>query len=83
MDVGSPTACSMYTGKELCRFLKKRREKEEALSILEIGAGSGSITREIVKELQQNDHFFAVEKDKEFAKSLQKEFVGHKNVFVN
>ncbi len=83
LDVGSPTACSMYTGKELCRFLKKRRERDEALSILEIGAGSGSVTREIIKEKQDKDLFVAVEKDKGFAKSLKKEFDQINNVSID
>ncbi|MDA8377945.1 MAG: methyltransferase domain-containing protein [Planctomycetia bacterium] len=53
-----------------------------ARCIVELGAGTGPITTEIVKRLNSRTKFFALERDNDFFSVLQKRFVQGPNVRI-
>src|SRR5262249_7512660 len=53
------------------------------MRILEVGAGSGSFTTEILRKLRPNDVFDVVELDEGFCKLLQEQCAGKSNVTVH
>lgn len=56
------------------RFLARaiaKRIKGDDLNILEVGAGTGAVTKEIAKVLHKNDHLVLSEINKDFIKHLE------------
>jgi phospholipid N-methyltransferase len=50
--------------------------------VVELGAGTGPITDQIIRRLKPHTTFIAIERDPDFAKILQRRFTGHKNVEI-
>ncbi len=50
--------------------------------IVELGAGTGPITQELVDRLQPHTRFIAIERDPDFAQILRERFAGHANVEI-
>lgn len=68
-------------------FAKPLREQSDAnhsepLNILEIGAGTGSLTKEIVKNMRSQDHLDIVELQEGFYKRIKDTF-SEDNIFVH
>jgi ornithine lipid N-methyltransferase len=55
---------------------------QRAQVIVELGAGTGPITAEIVQRLCPHTRLLAIERDADFAQILQKRFSGHPNVEI-
>ena len=60
----------------------KEIDWDKAQVIVELGAGTGPITDQIIRRLKSHTKFIAVERDQDFAKILQRRFSGHKNVEI-
>lgn len=76
-QVGALAPSSKALAKEISIHIPDRSHEsseEGAKRYLEIGAGSGSFTRKIVKKLGPGDHLDVVEFDANFCKQLQDEF---------
>lgn len=50
--------------------------------IVELGAGTGPITDQIVRKLRQHTQLIVIERDADFAQILQRRFSHHKNVEI-
>jgi len=50
--------------------------------VVELGAGTGPITDQIVRKLQSHTRLIVIERDADFAKILQRRFSHHKNVEI-
>ena len=50
--------------------------------IVELGAGTGPITAQIVERLLPQTRLLVIEHDPDFVKILQQRFAGHKNVYI-
>ncbi|HVS71601.1 MAG TPA: rRNA adenine N-6-methyltransferase family protein [Phycisphaerae bacterium] len=50
--------------------------------VVELGAGTGPITEQIIKRLRPGTTFIAIERDHDFARILQRRFAGHENVHI-
>lgn len=70
--VGALFECSQKAVLELCRQIHK--DSDEKLRILELGAGKGTVTAELVKRLLPDDILDVIEIDQEFCAHLQKTF---------
>jgi phosphatidylethanolamine/phosphatidyl-N-methylethanolamine N-methyltransferase len=68
---------------ELCAKIVSRINPEgPPKTCLEVGAGSGAFTHEIVKNLRPEDRLHIVEIDPEFCEALRETFKGHPNITV-
>lgn len=88
---GAIAPCSKYVAQEIVKPLEREcgrrlaERNELPLRILEVGAGSGVLTREIVKtaELSGLDYSFdVIEINNDYVKKLRKEFEAHDRVNV-
>ena len=78
--VGALTPCSRFVANEcVCELSVHEGEK----TILEVGAGSGAVTREIVKHINKDDKLDLVEISEEYALSLQRQFGDRDNVSIH
>jgi len=50
--------------------------------VVEMGAGTGPITEQIIRRIQPHTTFIAIERDRDFAEVLRRRFTGHKNVEI-
>ncbi len=66
----------------LSRATIKEINWQNARVIVELGAGTGPITDQIIRRLKPHTMFVAIERDPDFAKILQRRFSGHKNVEI-
>jgi phospholipid N-methyltransferase len=55
---------------------------DKAKVIVELGAGTGPITEQIVRRLQPHTTLIAIERETDFVKVLQRRFSEHKNVEI-
>ncbi len=55
---------------------------ERAKIIVELGAGTGAITEQIVRRLQPHTTLISIERDSDFVAVLQRRFSEHKNVEI-
>ena len=69
-EVGAPAPCSRFTAKYLVR--KIAEDESPKRKILEIGAGSGAITKHILPLLRDGDEFHVVEYNPKLAKIVEK-----------
>ena len=71
-EVGACAPCSKYVAKQMVRFLETKQERP--LRVLEVGAGTGTFTREIACYLKgKNFEFDVIEKKYPYSiKSMQK-----------
>lgn len=82
--VGAVLPCTSRVGEELVRYirLQQRINPSASLRILEVGAGTGSMTEVIVKYLRTGDHLDLVEISPEYSKVLDDKFSCLKNVSI-
>ncbi len=81
---GAVAPSSKFLVRDLISHLQRylARDNSEPLNILEIGPGTGSLTKEIVKALRPEDRLDVVEIQKSFYKVIQKKY-SRSNVFVH
>ncbi|MFT4554664.1 MAG: phospholipid N-methyltransferase [Chlamydiales bacterium] len=79
--VGAVSALNDNVAKKMVKYLKSR-DYSRPCRILEVGAGTGSITKKIVPELSDNDILDLVEIDLGCCKILEEKFNEHKGVQV-
>jgi phosphatidylethanolamine/phosphatidyl-N-methylethanolamine N-methyltransferase len=79
--VGALAPCSKYCADELARYL--HHTDNRPLRILEVGAGTGAITKTIINKMNSRDHLDCIELDSEYCNQLQKEFGHHDNVAIH
>ncbi len=79
---GTTIASFWPSSKALSKATIKEIDWNKAKVIVELGAGTGPITDQIIKRLKPHTTFIAIERDKDFAKILQERFSGHKNVHI-
>ena len=77
--VGAITALNNNVAKKMVKYLKSR-DYGTPCRILEVGAGTGSITKKIVPELLDHDILDLVEIDQGCCKILEDEFKAYQNV---
>ena len=68
--VGSVTPSSLSLGREMARLAEVHR----AGTVVELGAGTGSVTRALLEALPANGRLWAFEIDREFARGLRARF---------
>jgi phospholipid N-methyltransferase len=70
-----------FTSNAVCDALIEpiKRRDGKPLRVVELGAGTGAITRAVLKKLQPGDHFDVYEINSAFAKILREEFGAIKN----
>ncbi|HLR76700.1 MAG TPA: rRNA adenine N-6-methyltransferase family protein [Balneolaceae bacterium] len=75
---GAVAPSSKFLARDLVEQLQRQTIEEpfEPLNILEIGAGTGSLTNEIAKNLRPSDTLDIVELQKDFYEVIQKKFSG-------
>ena len=76
--VGAIAPCSSYVADELTRYIM--HEDRKPLRILEVGAGTGPITKEIIKKMNEDDHLDCIELDAVYCDQLEEKFGEHENV---
>jgi phospholipid N-methyltransferase len=79
---GTTIASVWPSSQALSRATIKQIDWTKAKVIVELGAGTGPITDEIIKRIKPHTTFIAIERDKDFAKILQQRFSEHKNVHI-
>jgi len=79
---GTTIASFWPSSKALSRATIKQINWDKAKVIVELGAGTGPITDQIIKRLKPHTKFIAIERDRDFAKILQQRFACHKNVVI-
>jgi phospholipid N-methyltransferase len=75
--VASVAPSSPSMARELCRFVDPQKPQR----ILELGAGTGAVTREIVRRMHPQSRLVAVEIDNDFALQLH-QYVNGRNAHV-
>ncbi len=55
---------------------------ERVKMVVELGAGTGPITEQIVRKLKSHTRLIVIERDRDFARILQRRFSHHKNVEI-
>ncbi|MCK4517825.1 methyltransferase domain-containing protein [Candidatus Babeliales bacterium] len=80
-QMGATLPSSPFLAKAITKHIKNSKKTNKR--ILEVGAGTGSFTREIVKLLHENDILDVVEVDPELCKVLQAKFEEFKNVHIH
>ncbi|MCB0353760.1 MAG: methyltransferase domain-containing protein [Bdellovibrionales bacterium] len=71
--VGSVCATSRWAAKAMCEPIAQSKKKP--LNILEVGPGTGSVTKEILKHLGPSDSLLLCELNSSFVEHLQKRFL--------
>ncbi len=79
--VGAIAPCSSYVADELTRYIM--HEDRKPLRILEVGAGTGPITKEIIKKMNEDDHLDCIELDAVYCDQLEEKFGEHENVHIH
>ena len=79
LSVGAVTPCSRYVARACTKYLAKHKEPK---FVLEVGAGTGAITREIVRHINDGDQLDVVEIDQDYIQYLQKRFGKLRNVSI-
>lgn len=81
-NVGAIVPLSQSVADQLVSPLCERSDKKP-WKILEVGAGTGSITQAIVANMKKQDSLDVVEIDEDCCKLLEEKFHNNKKVFVN
>lgn len=81
-DVGAIVPLSKSVADQLIKPLLQRSSKE-AWKILEVGAGTGSVTRAIIERMNAKDSLDVIEIDEACSAYLQENFSTKKNVSVH
>ena len=77
--VGAVLPSSKFLTKKILSFINF---KQENLTIVEYGPGTGPFTKEIIKSLKQNDRLIVVEQNKKFVENLKNKFGNCNNVSI-
>jgi len=80
-SVGAVAPSSRKLADALCLYVKPGQPGEKRY-ILEVGAGTGAVTQQIVSRLGSADHLDVVELDNDMAVSLQKKYGNNSQVNV-
>ncbi|MCF6348137.1 MAG: methyltransferase [Flavobacteriaceae bacterium] len=78
-QIGSFTPSSRFLVKKMCDKINFKTAKY----IIELGSGTGVLTKEILKQAQQNTKIFVFELNEDFYKLLQKEFNDPRLILIN
>jgi phosphatidylethanolamine/phosphatidyl-N-methylethanolamine N-methyltransferase len=70
--VGTPFATSLYTGRAMASVI----DTASGLPVLEVGPGTGTITREILARGVAPENLYAIEFSEDFALGLRRSFPG-------
>lgn len=79
-QVGAIAPSSKYLGQESIRFMDTT---EKPLRVLEVGAGTGTITEVIVKKLRPIDQLDIIELEPNFCKILEEKFGTLENIHIH
>lgn len=79
---GRKIASIWPSSKALSKATINQIDWTKAKVIVELGAGTGPITDQIVRRLKGHTTLVAIERDHDFAKILQERFADHKNVEI-
>lgn len=79
--MGTVVPSSPYASKAMAGIIPDDRTGH--IRVLEVGGGSGSITKEIISKLGPDDRLEVIEIDLELCGVLEKKFGNHKNVTIN
>lgn len=71
---GTQIAALFPSGRFLCRRCVKYIDFSQVATIVELGAGTGPVTQEIVRHMQPDSRFLVVEIDGEFCQVLRERF---------
>ncbi len=84
-DVGSPFPCSSSVGYELMNYIVRsmNHNPSKPLRILEVGAGTGSITQVLARVLRPIDHLDCIERSPEYCATLQQKFGAFPNISIH
>lgn len=79
---GNKIASVWPSSPTLAKATIKEIDWDTAKVIVELGAGTGPITDQIIRRLKPGTTLIAIERDGDFAKILQRRFSTHKNVEI-
>jgi len=79
---GTKIASFWPSSKTLARATVKKVDWASAQVIVELGAGTGPITNEVIKRLKPHTRFLAIERDPDFARILKERFADMPNVEI-
>jgi len=79
---GTGIASVWPSSKSLARATIKEVDWDRARVIVELGAGTGAITEEVVARLRPRTKFLAIERDADFVRVLRQRFSGLPNVEI-
>jgi phospholipid N-methyltransferase len=79
---GTKIASVWPSSKMLARATIKEVDWEKANVIVELGAGTGAITEEVIARLKPHTKFLAIERDADFVRILRERFSGLANVEI-
>jgi phospholipid N-methyltransferase len=79
---GTTIASVWPSSPSLAKATIKEIDWSQVKVVVELGAGTGPITDQIIRRLKPQTVFIAIERDRDFAKILQRRFSGHKNVEI-
>lgn len=78
--IGAVIPSSTFLAKSITKYIKVNKNP---IRILEVGAGTGIITEEILKKLRQEDFLDVIELDQKFCSILDAKFDNNKNIKIN
>jgi len=83
--VGALFPCSSFVGNEIIKYLAQfiQKNPDRPIRILEVGAGTGSLTAVIAKYLRPIDHLDLVEISSEFCLILRDKFDSAPNISIH
>ena len=79
---GTTIASVWPSSTHLARATIKEIDWNHAKVVVELGAGTGPITDQIIRRLKPHTTLIAIERDADFAKILKRRFSMHKNVEI-
>lgn len=74
---GRSIAAVTPSGETISRMMTREVEFSRPCTIVELGAGTGAITKVITSRLQQHNRFVAIELDQDFVEILRERFPNH------
>ena len=82
---GAIAPSSKYLARDFTKVLSLRRDGEEEtpIRILEIGPGTGSLTKLIIPALRPQDHFDIVELNRDFYRMIRWKYRHQENVYTH
>ncbi len=81
-SVSSIAPTSRVATQKVVSIIDTHKYKNKEINILEVGAGNGAFTKEIVKKLKKEDNLYIIEILPSFCEILQEQYIGFSNVHV-